>query len=129
MTLPAERGHFGPPIFLDMLAACGERLAEEGLDLMLVPTMSRTGEMETYRRLIEGRRADAMIVVRTYQEDERVAYLNERGHSLRHAWAYRAGERACLYRRRRRGRLPGGHPRSSERSDTGSSPISARRRT
>lgn len=79
VTLPAERGHFGPPIFLEMLAACGERLAEEGLDLMLVPTMSRTGEMETYRRLIEGRRADAMIVVRTYQEDERVAYLEDRG--------------------------------------------------
>ncbi|MBM6595202.1 LacI family DNA-binding transcriptional regulator [Microvirga pudoricolor] len=79
VTLPAEPGHFGPAIFLDMLASCGERLAEDGLDLMLVPTVSRKGEMETYRRLVEGRRADAMIVVRTYRDDERVAFLEARG--------------------------------------------------
>jgi LacI family transcriptional regulator len=46
---------------------------------MLVPTVSRQGEMETYRRLVDGRRADAMIVVRTYQDDERIAYLESRG--------------------------------------------------
>jgi LacI family transcriptional regulator len=49
VTLPSEPGHFGPPVFMDMLAACGQRLAEEGLDLMLVPTVSRHSEMETYR--------------------------------------------------------------------------------
>ncbi|NNC01050.1 LacI family DNA-binding transcriptional regulator, partial [Corallococcus exiguus] len=54
VTLPCEPGHFGPPVFLDMLASCGQRLAQEGLDLMLVPTMSHQGEMETYRRLVDG---------------------------------------------------------------------------
>ena len=79
VTLPAEPGHFGPAVFLDMLGVCGERLAEEGLSLMLVPTPSGARETDTLRRLIEGHRADAMIVVRTRREDPRVAYLMERG--------------------------------------------------
>jgi LacI family transcriptional regulator len=103
VTLPSEPGHFGPPIFLDMLASCGQRLAEEGLDLMLVPTVSHHGEMETYRRLVDGRRADAMIVVRTHRDDERIAYLNSRnipfvthgrttGHDHDHAYIDGDGE-------------------------------------
>ncbi|MCB5174495.1 MULTISPECIES: LacI family DNA-binding transcriptional regulator [Microvirga] len=79
VTLPLEPGRFGPAVFLNMLAACSQRLAEEGLDLMLLPTASRAAEMETYRRLIEGGRADAVIVVRTRLDDERVAFLKERG--------------------------------------------------
>jgi LacI family transcriptional regulator len=79
VTLPTEPGRFGPPTFLNMLAACGQRLAEEGLDLMLLPTAGRAEEMETYRRLLDGRRADAVIVVRTRLDDERVAFLKERG--------------------------------------------------
>lgn len=79
VTLPLEPGRFGPPLFLNMLAACSQRLAEEGLDLMLLPTTGRTAEMETYRRLMDGRRADAVIVVRTRLEDERVTFLKERG--------------------------------------------------
>jgi LacI family transcriptional regulator len=79
VTLPTEPGQFGPPIFLNMLAACGQRLAEEGLDLMLLPTAGRAGEMDTYRRLLDGRRTDAVIVVRTRLEDERVGFLKERG--------------------------------------------------
>ncbi|MBM1174822.1 LacI family DNA-binding transcriptional regulator [Microvirga arabica] len=79
VTLPTEPGRFGPPTFLNMLAACGHRLAEEGLDLMLLPTAGRVEEMETYRRLLDGRRADAVIVVRTRLDDERVAFLKERG--------------------------------------------------
>jgi len=79
VTLPMEPGRFGPPVFLNIMAACGQRLAEEGLDLMLLSTTSRAAEMETYRRLIDGGRADAVIVVRTRLEDERVAFLKERG--------------------------------------------------
>jgi len=79
VTLPTEPGRFGPPTFLNMLAACGQRLAEEGLDLMLLPTAGRMEEMETYRRLLDGRRADAVIVVRTRLDDERVAFLKDRG--------------------------------------------------
>ena len=113
VTLPTEPGKFGPPIFLNMLAACGQRLAEEGLDLMLLPTAGRAGEMDTYRRLLDGRRADAVIVVRTRLEDERVAFLKERGIPFVTHGRTARPERACLHRRRRRGRLPGRRPRSS----------------
>jgi LacI family transcriptional regulator len=79
VTLPTEPGHFGPPVFLNMLATCGQRLAEEGLDLMLLPTTSPVAERDIYRRLVDGGRADAMIVLRTRRDDERVSYLMERG--------------------------------------------------
>ena len=79
VTVPMEPGHFGPPAFLNMLATCGQRLAEEGLDLMLLPTANPAAERDTYRRLIDGGRADAMIVLRTRRDDERVSYLTERG--------------------------------------------------
>jgi len=46
---------------------------------MLLPTVSPSAEMATYRRLVEGRRADAVIVLRTRLHDERVAFLKERG--------------------------------------------------
>jgi LacI family transcriptional regulator len=79
VVLPTEPGRVGPPVFLDMLAACGARLAEVGLDLMLLPSAGRVSEMDTYRRLADSRRADAFIVLRTRLEDERVAYLQQRG--------------------------------------------------
>jgi LacI family transcriptional regulator len=79
VTLPMEPGRFGPTLFLNMLAACSQRLTEEGLDLMLLPSAGPAAEMETYRRLVDGGRADAMIVVRTRRDDERVAFLQERG--------------------------------------------------
>ncbi|MCB8820191.1 substrate-binding domain-containing protein [Microvirga rosea] len=79
VTLPLEPGQFGPPLFLNMLAVCSQRLAENGLDLMLLPTANAAAEMETYRRLVDGGRADAVIVVRTRLDDERVAFLKNRG--------------------------------------------------
>lgn len=97
VTLPMEPGRFGPPVFLNMLAACSQRLAEEGLDLMLLPTAGRAAEMETYRRLVDGGRADAIIVVRTRLEDERVAFLKERAIPfITHGRTARAHEHAFI---------------------------------
>ena len=79
VVLPSEPGRVGPPVFLDMLAGCGTRLAEVGFDLMLLPSVGRLSEIDTYSRLVDGRRADAFIVLRTRLEDERVAYLQQRG--------------------------------------------------
>ena len=65
VVLPSEPGRVGPPVFLDMLAGCGTRLAEVGFDLMLLPSVGRLSEIDTYSRLVDGRRADAFIVLRT----------------------------------------------------------------
>ncbi len=79
VTLPSETGRVGPPVFFEMLATCGERLAAQGLDLMLLPTVGPEAELALCRRLVEGRRADALIVVRTRRDDARIRLLLESG--------------------------------------------------
>ena len=54
VTLPSGAGAVRPA---DLPRTCSppaaRALAEEGLDLMLLPTAGRAGEMDTYRRLLE----------------------------------------------------------------------------
>jgi LacI family transcriptional regulator len=79
VVLPTDPGRIGPPLFLDMLFEAAQTFAAAGLDLMLLPAAGSGDELETYRRLVEGRRADAMVVVRTRVDDDRVRFLHERG--------------------------------------------------
>lgn len=79
VVLPAARGRIGPPVFLEMLGRTAERLAEEGLDLLLLPSTDELGEAASFRRLLDGGRVDAMLVLRTRRQDPRVALLHERG--------------------------------------------------
>lgn len=66
------------PLFVDLMAAVGERLAHEGLDLVVV-TERGDDPLAAYRHVVDDRRADAVVVVRTLQRDPRVAYLNDVG--------------------------------------------------
>jgi LacI family transcriptional regulator len=66
------------PLFVDLMAAVGERLADEGLDLVVV-TERGDDPLGAYRHVVEDRRADAVVVVRTLQRDPRVAYLTGAG--------------------------------------------------
>ena len=79
LILPGEPGHFNEPLYIELLAPIGERLAEDGFDLTLIAASPGPDELKTYRRVVDGRRADALIVVRTRREDARVAYLNSVG--------------------------------------------------
>jgi len=79
VILPADRGRIGPPVFLDMLARTAERLAQEGIDLLLVPSATEQAETEAFRRMVEGGRVDAMIVLRTRWKDPRVEHLLDHG--------------------------------------------------
>lgn len=78
-VMPAQPGHFHEPVFAELLAAIGERLAAEHHDLILLAARPGLEEMATYRRLVETGRADAFVVVRTRRHDERVAYLEAKG--------------------------------------------------
>ncbi|MBS7701158.1 MULTISPECIES: substrate-binding domain-containing protein [unclassified Chelatococcus] len=78
-VLPTDPGHFHEPVFSELLVTVGEELARHEHDLMLLAARPGKDEMAVYRRLVEGRRADAFILVRTRHQDERVAYLTERG--------------------------------------------------
>lgn len=75
MVLPAEPGHFNEPLYIGLLATLGERLAKVGYDLALISAAPGPGELKAYRRIVEGRRADAVVVVRTRRDDPRVRYL------------------------------------------------------
>ncbi len=78
VTLPSDPGHIGPPHFLDMLSGCAERLAGEGLNLVIAPVPRGVSELEMCRRFVDGRRVDAMLLVRTKRHDERVEFLQSR---------------------------------------------------
>lgn len=79
VTLPSDPGHIGPPHFLDMLSGCAEHLAAAGLNLVIVPVPRGESELEICRRFVDGRRVDAMLLVRTRRMDERVEFLQSRG--------------------------------------------------
>jgi LacI family transcriptional regulator len=75
MVLPGDPGHFDEPLYLQLLTALGERLDAAGLDLTVLAARTAAAETAVYRRLVEGRRIDGLVVARTRVEDERVRYL------------------------------------------------------
>jgi len=78
LVLPLPEGAFGDPRFAELLAGIGERLQDEDIDLIVTaPPIER--EMGAYRRIVDGGRADALIIAQTRRDDERIRYLLERG--------------------------------------------------
>jgi LacI family transcriptional regulator len=75
LILPTDPGHFDEPLYLQMLAPIGDCLAQAGYDLTLIAATPGPDEIKMYRRIVEERRADALIVVRTRHRDPRVQYL------------------------------------------------------
>jgi LacI family transcriptional regulator len=77
-VIPTHGPRFSDPFFSELLAGIGNEAARNGFDL-LVSTQSPNSdtERETYRRIVHGRRADGMLVVRTRQNDERIQFLHE----------------------------------------------------
>jgi LacI family transcriptional regulator len=78
LILPTEPGHFDEPLYIQMLAPIGDCLARAGYDLTLIAATPGADETKMYRRIVEERRADALIVVRTRHQDPRVQYLAAR---------------------------------------------------
>lgn len=62
-----------------MLSGCAEHLAAAGLNLVIAPVPRGVSELEICQRFVDGRRVDAMLLVRTKRKDERVEYLQSRG--------------------------------------------------
>jgi LacI family transcriptional regulator len=79
LILPTDPGHFDEPLYIQMLPPIGECLARAGYDLTLIAATPGPDETKMYRRIVEERRADALIVVRTRHHDPRVNYLAAQG--------------------------------------------------
>ena len=62
---------------LGVMSALSEAFSAKGIDLMIVLTC-HANELATYRRLMQSRRVDALIVARTLVNDPRVDFLLER---------------------------------------------------
>jgi LacI family transcriptional regulator len=79
LVMPTGPGRFFEPAFVELLGVIGESLAARGHDLMLLAAPPGSDERTVYRRIIDERRADGCIVVRTRLRDERVVWLQDAG--------------------------------------------------
>ncbi len=77
-VIPTHGPRFSDPFFSELLAGIGNEAGRNSYDL-LVSTQPPDGdsEREAYRRIVHGRRADGVLVVRTRQNDKRIRFLNE----------------------------------------------------
>jgi LacI family transcriptional regulator, galactose operon repressor len=75
MVLPGTPGHFDEPLYLELLTALGARFDAAGFDLTVLAARDLGEERAVYRRLVEGRRTDGLIVARTRRNDQRIKYL------------------------------------------------------
>jgi LacI family transcriptional regulator len=75
MVIPGDPGHFDEPLYLELLSSLGARFDELGFDLTVLAARAGAEEAAVYRRLVEGRRTDGLIVARTRIDDARIQYL------------------------------------------------------
>jgi LacI family transcriptional regulator len=78
LVIPTDRGAFSDPFFLDLLTSLSRTLAERGLELLVSAADQGEAEMAALRRLVEGKRVDGVVVVRTRWRDARIGYLLDR---------------------------------------------------
>jgi LacI family transcriptional regulator len=78
LILPSKGSRLADPYFSMILAGIGDSLADSGIDLLISTRYQGKDELEVYRRMVEGRRVDGLIVIRTRCEDQRIAYLAEK---------------------------------------------------
>ena len=70
---------YGEPFFIPFLTGLQARLAEYDLDLMVVMGEPGQYQQERLRRVVETRRADAVVLANTRREDDRIDYLSKAG--------------------------------------------------
>ena len=76
LILPTYGPRFNDPYFSELIAGIGDELALYNFDLLLSTRAPGVNEIEAYRHMVEGRRVDGLIVVRTRKQDTRIAYLS-----------------------------------------------------
>lgn len=79
LVLPTFGPRFSDPFFSELLAGIGNKAASMGFDLLVSTCAPGERELATYRKLVEGRRVDGFIIVRTRRHDPRIEYLSQKG--------------------------------------------------
>ena len=79
LVLPTFGPRFSDPFFSELLAGIGNKAAEMGYDLLVSTQPPGERELDAYKKLVDGRRVDGFIIVRTRRKDTRIDYLLDRG--------------------------------------------------
>jgi len=79
-VMPTPDPRFSDPFFSELLASIGNEAAQHNFDLLVSTRPPNTPEEQAvYRRMVEGRLVDGLLVVRTRVRDWRIAKLAEAG--------------------------------------------------
>jgi DNA-binding LacI/PurR family transcriptional regulator len=70
---------YGEPFFIPFLIGLQAKLAEHGLDLVVVMGAPGDYQQERLRRVVEAKLADAVVLASTRRKDERIDYLSNVG--------------------------------------------------
>jgi len=70
---------YGEPFFIPFLIGLQAKLAEQGLDLVVVMGAPGDYQQERLRRVVEAKLADAVVLASTRRKDERIDYLTNVG--------------------------------------------------
>ena len=121
---------YGEPFFIPFLIGLQAKLAEHGLDLIVVMGAPGDYQQERLRRVVEARWADAVVLAWTRRHDERIDYLTDVGFPFRDARTESVGRRRLsLARPRFRESREARRSTGSSRADIAGSPRSGRRST
>jgi len=77
-VLSPPQSHFAQPFFLDLLMGIDQALEQTSFQLVIVTARKLETEMDSFRRLVEKQRVDAVLFGRTHREDVRIQYLQDR---------------------------------------------------
>jgi len=77
-VLSAPQANFVHPFFLDLLMGIDQGIEKTPFQLVIVTSRSPETEVDSFRRLVEQQRVDAVMFGRTRRDDSRIAFLQER---------------------------------------------------
>ena len=78
MVLPVRDGHLMDSFLGEFVAGLSEGLTARGRDLFIATAPRLNGEADVVRHMIDGDRADAIVINRTEIDDQRIRVLAER---------------------------------------------------
>jgi len=73
--IPTFGPRFSDPFFSEFLAGLGNKAATFSYDLLVSTRSPGEAEMTAYREIVQGKRVDGFILLRTRQQDARIQYL------------------------------------------------------
>ena len=78
IVITPEQNYFSDTFFIDLLSGISNQITRAGYELILGVASDEEHEMQSMRRMVEGKRVDGMILTLIREQDPRVGYLLDR---------------------------------------------------